>query len=95
LLILISNDAIHGLTGHREKPWTGESAATPWPKILLPKELLQARILTFGYDADIADWRAMVSKNRISNHSKNLLAALATHRENDTVKKYQLKLSLG
>ncbi|ERF73050.1 hypothetical protein EPUS_08614 [Endocarpon pusillum Z07020] len=74
---------IHGLTGDREKTWSGKSAVTPWPKILLPKELPQARILTFGYDAYIADWRAMVSKNRISNHSKNLLAALATHREND------------
>ncbi|KAF7510444.1 hypothetical protein GJ744_006723 [Endocarpon pusillum] len=74
---------IHGLTGDREKTWSGNSAVTPWPKILLPKELPQARILTFGYDAYIADWRAMVSKNRISNHSKNLLAALANHREND------------
>ncbi|KAI9715704.1 MAG: hypothetical protein M1812_005856 [Candelaria pacifica] len=74
---------VHGLTGDQERTWTGECASTPWPQTLLPAKLPQARILTFGYDAYVLDWRAMVSKNRIGNHSKNLLSALATHREND------------
>ena len=56
---------VHGLTGGREKTWKAKSAAAPWPQTLLPSELPNVRILTFGYDAYMADWRGMVSKNRI------------------------------
>jgi len=72
---------IHGLTGNRDQTWTAQGAVAPWPKVMLPKKLPRARILTFGYDANVADWRAMVSKNRIGDHSRNFLAALATYRE--------------
>jgi protein SERAC1 len=58
-------------------------ASAPWPATLLPSKVANARVLTFGYDAHVADWRGMVSKNRIGNHSMNLLAAIATHREDD------------
>jgi protein SERAC1 len=74
---------VHGLTGDRERTWRAEKAATPWPQALLPTKVSNARVLTFGYDANVADWREMVSKNRIGNHAMNLLAALATHREDD------------
>ena len=74
---------IHGLTGDREKTWKTKSAAAPWPQILLPARVPNARILTFGYDAYVTDWRGMVSKNRIGDHSMNLLTAIATHREDD------------
>lgn len=50
---------------------------------LLPSKVDNFRVLTFGYDAYVSDWRGMVSKNRIGNHSMNLLAAVATHREDD------------
>lgn len=80
---------VHGLTGDREKTWTAAGAVDPWPKGLLPKEIPHSRILTFGYDAYVSDWRGMVSKNRVGDHSKNLLAALATYREkDDTVKNF-------
>ncbi|KAH1371877.1 hypothetical protein KXX50_005033, partial [Aspergillus fumigatus] len=42
----------------------------------------RARILAFGYDARVVDWN-MVSQNRIGNHSRNLLQAVADYREND------------
>ncbi len=58
-------------------------ASAPWPATLLPSKIANARVLTFGYDAYVADWRGMVSKNRIGNHSMNLLAAIATQREDD------------
>ncbi len=75
---------VHGLTGHREKTWTaGGTSSGPWPQALLPRKIADARILTFGYDAGVTDLRGMVSNNRIGNHAKNLLAALATHREDD------------
>jgi protein SERAC1 len=74
---------VHGLTGDREKTWTAKSASAPWPRTLLPSKVPNARVLTFGYDAYVADWQGMVSKNRIGNHSMNLLTAVATYREDD------------
>lgn len=60
-----------------------KGAPAPWPATLLPSKVANARMLTFGYDARVADWHGMVSRNRIGNHSMNLLAAIATHREDD------------
>lgn len=40
-------------------------------------------MLTFGYDANVADWRGVVSQNRIDNHAGNLLTSLASHRDKD------------
>jgi hypothetical protein len=74
---------VHGLTGDREKTWTAKDVTEPWPKTLLPSKVPNARILTFGYDAYISDWRGMVSKNRIGNHAMNLLSSVASYREED------------
>ncbi|PMD43794.1 hypothetical protein L207DRAFT_456064 [Hyaloscypha variabilis F] len=74
---------IHGLTGHREKTWTAKSAAQPWPQTLLPLELPHTRILTFGYDAYVTDWKGVVSQNRIADHAMNLSAALTAYRGKD------------
>ncbi|KAI9778733.1 MAG: hypothetical protein M1839_007964, partial [Geoglossum umbratile] len=74
---------VHGLTGDCEKTWTARGAASSWPHTLLPARVPNARILTFGYDAYVADWHGMVSKNRIGDHSMNLLSAVATYREKD------------
>ena len=81
--ILHSIIFVHGLTGDREKTWRAKDAASPWPRTLLPAKVPNARILTFGYDAYVADWRGMVAQNRIGNHSMNLLTAVATYREDD------------
>ncbi|KAH6842448.1 hypothetical protein B0I37DRAFT_329709 [Chaetomium sp. MPI-CAGE-AT-0009] len=74
---------VHGLTGSRINTWTARNETEPWPQTLLPSRLTTARILTFGYDASVTDWRGMVSQNRIANHAWNLLTSLATYREND------------
>ncbi|KAI0437652.1 hypothetical protein F4803DRAFT_565895 [Xylaria telfairii] len=74
---------IHGLTGDRERTWTAKNASEPWPKTLLASKIPTARILTFGYDAYVADWKGVVSKNQIANHSWNLLTSLANYREED------------
>ncbi|OCL10855.1 hypothetical protein AOQ84DRAFT_362043 [Glonium stellatum] len=50
---------------------------------LLPAKVPNARILIFGYDANVVDWRGMVSQNRIGNHSMDLLVTMATYREDD------------
>ncbi|KAB5511470.1 hypothetical protein GE09DRAFT_1270301, partial [Coniochaeta sp. 2T2.1] len=72
---------VHGLTGDREKTWTARHASEPWPQALLPSKLPTARVLTFGYDAYVADWRGVVSRNRIGNHAWSLLTSLANYRE--------------
>ncbi|KAG9021524.1 hypothetical protein FS842_006570, partial [Serendipita sp. 407] len=42
--------AIHGLDGHRENSWTADDG-TMWLRDLLPDDVPNARILTYGYDA--------------------------------------------
>ncbi|KAF2475988.1 uncharacterized protein BDR25DRAFT_278738 [Lindgomyces ingoldianus] len=74
---------VHGLTGDREKTWTAKNAPAPWPQSLLPSKVPNARVLTFGYDAYVVDWKGVVSKSRIGNHAMNLLTSVATYREND------------
>ncbi|KNG89609.1 sesB-related regulatory protein [Aspergillus nomiae NRRL 13137] len=74
---------VHGLTGDRDATWTAPGEGEPWPKTLLPAKLPTARILTFGYDAYVADWRGVVSQSVIANHAWNLLASLSTYRDND------------
>jgi hypothetical protein len=71
------------LTGDRERTWRAEEASSPWPQILLPSIIPNARILTFGYDAYVADWRGVVSESRISNYAWKLLTELSTFRQND------------
>ncbi|KAK4207664.1 hypothetical protein QBC37DRAFT_298226 [Rhypophila decipiens] len=72
---------VHGIKGHREQTWSQGSGGPPWPQTLLPLRMPDIRIMTFGYDANPIAWRASVSVNRIGDHSKNLLAALARHRQ--------------
>ncbi|KAK5625580.1 hypothetical protein RRF57_001296 [Xylaria bambusicola] len=67
---------IHGLTGHREQTWTGKYG-TFWPKDLLPKDIPNARILTWGYDADIVHFFNKHSKKELNDHSSQLCADLA------------------
>ncbi|KAK4164409.1 hypothetical protein QBC43DRAFT_262507 [Cladorrhinum sp. PSN259] len=74
---------VHGLTGNRDNTWTAQDATEPWPQTLLSSILTTARVLTFGYDAYVADWQGMVSQSRIANHAWNLLTSLASYREND------------
>lgn len=74
---------VHGLNGHRVKTWRSPNSDVSWPKLLLPTEIPSARVLSFGYDARVSDWRGMVSKNRIGNHSMNMLSSLANYREKD------------
>jgi hypothetical protein len=74
---------IHGLTGDREKTWTAKNTSEPWPRTLLPSKVPNARVLTFGYNAYVADWRELVSQVRIGNHAMNLLTTLVSYREDD------------
>ncbi|KXH55001.1 hypothetical protein CNYM01_03401 [Colletotrichum nymphaeae SA-01] len=72
---------IHGLKGHREKTWTSDNASDPWPKALLPSEIPNARVLAYGYDADVAKATDMVSVSRIRDHAATFLKRLTNFRD--------------
>ncbi|KAB5513062.1 hypothetical protein GE09DRAFT_910234, partial [Coniochaeta sp. 2T2.1] len=59
---------VHGLTRNRESTWTARGQSPPWPKNLLPQELKEARILTYGYDAYVVR-RSVASSARLIDHA--------------------------
>jgi pimeloyl-ACP methyl ester carboxylesterase len=61
------------LTGDREKTWTADNATEPWPKALLAIDITNARIITYGYDADIAHWMKPAGQNTVREHAQNLV----------------------
>ena len=73
---------MHGLTGDREKTWAVKGSS-PWPETLLPVEIPCARILTFGYDANVLSLKEMVSRNRVGDHAWDLVTSLARYRDKD------------
>jgi Cdc6-like AAA superfamily ATPase len=72
---------VHGLTGDRQRTWTHPHASEPWPKSILPRHFPEARILTHGYDAYVILRTGPVSRNRLSDHSRDFLNALVAHRQ--------------
>lgn len=52
-----------------------------WPKTLLPAIIPDAKILTFGYDADVGGFFSSTSQNTIHQHAENLLSDLADLRD--------------
>ena len=72
---------IHGLTGDRESTWTAKGAAACWPESLLVNDLPQARIIMYGYDADVVNFWSMASQNTIGDHGQKFLTSLANLRD--------------
>lgn len=69
---------IHGLTGNRRSTWTEKQTNCFWPKEVLARDVLPpTRILSYGYDADVAHFWALSSQNRLNEHAGNLVNALA------------------
>lgn len=74
---------IHGLTGSSHDTWSyGRGGnGTHWPKEILKIDIPDARILSFGYDADVVGWWSPVSNNRVANHAENLLGRVMRLKE--------------
>ncbi|MCJ1260408.1 hypothetical protein MMC22_000269 [Lobaria immixta] len=74
--------AIHGLNGHALKTWTSEESQSSWlqDKEMLPKILRNARILTWGYDANVTALLGSTSSDRILQHAQTLVANLEADR---------------
>lgn len=91
---------IHGLTGGRDSTWTAKGAAEPWPKVFLKDEnneddddsekqssyaLETARIMSWGYDANVVKLAGPAGQNRIADHARNLLGSLEDERSGSAV----------
>ncbi|KAL2851263.1 ankyrin repeat-containing domain protein [Aspergillus pseudodeflectus] len=74
---------LHGLTGTRISTWTHARSGVCWPKDFLAADIPNARILTFGYDADVVGLWDPAGMNGVSNHARDLLGALSHRRNQD------------
>ena len=71
--------AVHGLRAHPIKSWMkgkGEGAVM-WLYHLLPKDLPNSRIMTYGYNSNLAKDASM---GRIRDFAKGLLNAVDSYR---------------
>lgn len=73
---------VHGLAGHPHTTWTSKQKRTFWPAQLLPPivEEERARILVYGYDADVASFTDGLPCDKIHNHAEHLVAELCANR---------------
>ncbi|KAF2801536.1 ankyrin [Mytilinidion resinicola] len=69
---------VHGLTGGQLTTWTAKGAARPWPESLLADDIPNARISSFGYDADVAKiFGGQAGQNGVREHARNLVGCIA------------------
>lgn len=69
---------VHGLTGNRETTWTHTNGVF-WPRELV-EDIQTARIMTFGYDADVTKLWGTAGNNNLRNHGKSLAYAVSDRR---------------
>jgi hypothetical protein len=77
--------AIHGLNGGRWSTWTYKAKGKTdvmWLQDLLPDKLPQARVMTFGYNADMVN---NYSTSNIRDHARKLLSLLRNKRDEGDV----------
>ncbi len=72
---------VHGLTGNTYTTWLHKDSHVHWPSELLKQDIPDARILGFGYDADVVKLWNPASNGRLSNHAENMVGALVRKRE--------------
>lgn len=70
---------VHGLRGSRIKTWSKGEVC--WPRDLLPKDVDNVRILTWGYDSSVANVFSYASRESIFGHADTLLNDLARVRK--------------
>ncbi|KAJ4352526.1 uncharacterized protein N0V89_007875 [Didymosphaeria variabile] len=78
---------VHGLTGSAYSTWLYEDTNTHWPRDLIMKDIGNARILAFGYDANIVNFWDQAAQDGISGYAKDLLGKLWRKRQHDPNRK--------
>jgi len=96
---------IHGLTGNAYSTWLHKSTHIHWPRDLTKDDIPDARVMTFGYDADVARLWGQVAQDGISGYARDLLGKLEGKRQNavcgwwcshlSLIPKYSLLLNLS
>ncbi|KAF8423890.1 P-loop containing nucleoside triphosphate hydrolase protein, partial [Tirmania nivea] len=82
--------AVHGLNGDAYRTWTwkptkkGEKEVL-WLRDLLPNEIQDARIFTYGYDSMPTQVAGRASTKFIHQHAESFLQDLYAHRKGDEV----------
>ncbi|CAG8929982.1 unnamed protein product [Penicillium salamii] len=74
--------AVHGLQGDARRTWTHEASKVCWLSDLLPNYIKNARILSWGYNANTNSFGGKAtSSDRILQHAGTLLEELQNDRE--------------
>lgn len=81
--LLHSIVAIHGLNGDPKDTWTDDKSNVFWLKDFLPHDVPNARVMTFGYDADATFGKTTAG---ISELAQILLSSLVDRREENDVR---------
>ena len=83
---------IHGLFGHAYRTWYQGDQKVFWPEKLLSDDFPRARIMTFGYDADVTNFFGAVGHGRLRDHAEGLLNDLVNRRSKiDPVRPLSMK----
>lgn len=77
--------AVHGLNGDATNTWKHPKNNHFWLQDSLPLDVKGARILSYGYNADVAFGNTTVN---VWDHAKSLLGSLIDERETDDVRHY-------
>jgi hypothetical protein len=70
---------VHGLRGSAYRTWSKGDIC--WPRDLLKDDISAARVITWGYDSDVAHLFSYASKESIFGHADTLLGDLARLRQ--------------
>lgn len=83
--LICSIVAVHGLNGHREETWTVNGVN--WLRDLLPTDIPNARICSWGYDANTHS-TSPISAQYLYDHATTLISDLCLKRSMTNVLKY-------
>lgn len=73
--------AIHGLNGHRERTWTASNGVY-WLRDLLPNDIPQSRIMSYGYNVNVFDRGGHgVNQQSVYDHARALISDLVLKRQ--------------
>ncbi|EWZ36204.1 hypothetical protein FOZG_11945 [Fusarium oxysporum Fo47] len=90
-LIILSDDAessagavdlvaVHGLKGHPTKTWRHAKTKAFWLKDFVPEDIKNARVMTYGYNSDVAFSKSTAG---VEDFAKDLLARLKAVRQDE------------
>ncbi|KAI1416004.1 hypothetical protein F5Y13DRAFT_186857 [Hypoxylon sp. FL1857] len=74
---------IHGLTGDSFRTWYHSSSGVYWPRDFISKSLPDARVMTFGYDADVTNLFGAVGQGTLQSYAETLVAQLTALRRDE------------